>query len=511
MKNFHSFRQSFADPLLAGLRHTRSVFLVIAASVALSACITGSQTTNPNDNLRFAFEPRGEVTLTLTDNANLTESNRVGDAVLGITPGFNFRRRGPRLEASVDYSYNYLTFLESGETDGRHNLFGLVDLDVWRNRLAVEFRGSLQQTFLNRQAGLSGSIANISENRRLVQTYSTGLNFNTDIRDWVDVNTRYQFAIQLSPADNLDDPTITSNFSDTVSHDLTHSLSTGERFNRFFARGSVSVRRAIRSLDVNNFRDDRALAEAGYRFSEAFRVRGGVGWAVNDLQLAVNQEDGFTWDVGFDWTPSRRTSLSASYGREGSRQTTTIDFETEPTRRTRFIARYTDQIQAVAFELADGVENLSFDEDFGIVTSQGLPASTANPVFTLNDVDFRQKAASATLQWNHRRDAYFINGTYEERTFDDGSGTSITWGVSQSLRHSINPREEVTLSSSFRRNEFEGGERVDDNWRASVEYRKTFSRFFIGAMTYSYSYRNSSVQGGDLLENALTFYLRATF
>ena len=483
----------------------------VFAGLLVSACMTGAQSPNPNDRLRFAFEPRGEATLTLTDNANLTQGDRVGDAVLGVSPGLNFRRRGPYSEVSLDYTYNYLTFLDSGFSDERHNLFGLADIELIRNHMNLEVRASLQETFLDRTQGLSGSIGNATSNRRLVQTYSGEWTFEGDVRDWIDVNSRYRFAVQLSPADDLTDETLTTNFSDTTSHDFFHSLSTGDRFNRFYAAGSISVRRVIRSLDVNNFRDDQALFELGYRFSDRFRIDGGIGYTINDLQFVQNREDGFTWIAGFTWRPSRRTSVTADYGKEGGREITAVNLTFQPTRRTVFTARYQDQVQANSFELIDGVANLRFDEDFGILTASGLPASSGNPAFTLNDVDFRQKVASATLQWNHRRDSYFINGTYEERTFDDGTGRSVTWGVSQGLRHQINPRSEINLNSSFRRNEFEDGVRVDDNWRASVEYRNTFSRFFIGAITYSYSYRDSTEPGGDLLENALTFYLRATF
>lgn len=502
-------------PLSAGYTNAvasiKTLLLMIFCALMVSACITGSQSPNQNDRLRLAFEPRAEASASFTDNVTLTDTNRQSDIVLGVSPGISIRRQGPRLTASLDYSVDLLYFINSDETDDRQNLFGLINLEVIEDHLQFEGRASLRETFVDRSGGLSGSIANLSSNRQLVQTYTGTSTYQTRLANWADINTRYTFTAQFSSADDLDDTTQTINFSDTQSHDFVHEVSTGERFGRLNIRAQLAARRVFRSLDVNNFRDDTAFLEVGYRVKRNFNIRASAGYAENNLVFFNNQEDGLLWNAGFTWNPSRRSALSVDLGREGNRSTANINFNFQPTRRITVTGRYLDQIQAVTFELAQGVQSLEFDEDFGVVTQGGLPASSINPTFTLSDVDFRQKIFSITAQWRNRRNRYFINASSEERRFDDGSGTSETWGVSQGLVHQINPRDEISVSSSFRRNIFETGDRVDDFYRATIEYKSVLSRFFIGAVTYNFSYRNSNVQTADLLENSLTLYLRVAF
>jgi len=487
------------------------VILVFVGKTVCAAQGNGQPRGNGDNPKGVDIELRGEISLVATDNVRLTAGEGESDLVIGATPGINIRARSNRFEASVDYSMNYFYFLDQNKEDIRHNLFGLVGLDVVENAFRIEGRASIRQTFIDRAAGLSGSQANLTDNRRIVQTYSGLAQFQQAVSNWADIAVDYTYSLQQSTADDLDDDSLTINFSDTQSHQVNTRISSGDRFNRIGWVIFASGRRSNRNLDSRQFVDDRAGLEVSYDVTRDLEVYATAGYTDNNLVELILREDGFTWSGGFRYTPSRRTNLDISYGREGDREIWDGRFSSQLTRRIRLSASYVDRIEANSFQLASDVTNLQFSEDVGIVTENGLPVSTTDPAFSLSDVDFRQRRARLALTWRGRRTTAFVSGDWERRRFDDGSGTSLTWGGNTGVSRRLSRTAEVDLSFNFRRSRFEGSARSDDVYGARFGYQKTISRYFLGGFSYSFSRRDSNVSAGNLEENAVAVFLRGTF
>ncbi|MFC4349711.1 TIGR03016 family PEP-CTERM system-associated outer membrane protein [Kordiimonas lipolytica] len=457
------------------------------------------------------FDPRVEAKLAFSDNSLLSEGNRQADTVLNFAPGLNTRIEGRKLRGALDYSYDYLRFLSDGSSESRHNLFGTFDMDVWEDHLTVNSRASLRQVFLDRGGSLSKSIANKSTNRRLVQSYTGSAILKGTVRNYADWRISYRYGLTLSPADNLADETITTNFSDTQTHEVRASIGSGQRFNNLEWRLYASSQRSQRSLDVNDFRTESAGAELQLKFNRHFSLIGSLGYAQNGLQTQALAVDGMSWETGFRLTPGSKLDLTMKLGKEGNRTKWYGRLQHFFSVRLDLVASYTDTITSNAIVLNDTLQSLQFDPSRGIIDTQGLPVDETDPSFSLSDVDFRRRNASAVLTWRHKRSQLYLNGNMEWRTFDDNSGTASSWGVSTGFKRQVNKNTDLSGTISYRRSRFEDGVRVDNYFVGSLDWSKRVSKYFTFSVNASHSQRQSNEQGSDLMENALTLYLRGTF
>ncbi|PCI63105.1 MAG: TIGR03016 family PEP-CTERM system-associated outer membrane protein [Kordiimonadales bacterium] len=463
------------------------------------------------------FDPRTEARLSLTDNALLTESGRVSDAVLNLSPGLNVRYEGKRITAAADYALDYFYFLSDNTTDTRQNLFGTLDAEVIEDHLTIVARASLREQFLDQRGSISSNFANQSDNRRLLQNYTGTAILKGGVRDFADWRITYRYGISRTPADNLEDETLTVNFSDTNSQEISAALGSGDRFNSFSWRIFANSSKVTRSLtvsdevDVNDFWTERAGAELKYKFNRFFQLIGEVGVSDNGFQSAELSEDGFTWQAGFRWTPGRKLDITATAGKDGRRETYSAQVLYLLTSRLDFNGTYQDVLTANTIVTNDSLQSFNFDEDNGITNGQRLPIDETNPIFTFSDTDFRRRTTRGTLTLRQKRTQFFLSGNYELRTFDDASGTAQSWGVSSGFERRITTRSQISGDISFRRSRFEGETRIDNNIRASLDWTVTLSRYFKAAIGFSHSERQSNEPGADLEENSMTFYLRGTF
>lgn len=481
---------------------------------AAFSCLLSCLLSGGSDEVRagtFDLQPRVETRFTLTDNVLLTETDTITDTALILSPGLNYQARGAHLDAAVDYWVDYLVFLNDGTTESRPNGVAVIDYIGLDDRLRLSGRGSLQQSFIDRQQSLSGNIGNRSENRQLIQTYTASAEFTSRIRNVADYTLRYRFGVSLSGADDLDDDSFTTRFSDTTSHEGDITVDTGERFGWLRLRADGRVRRVERSLDVPSFRNDRWSGEIWFRLARSFWLIGSAGYTDNNLQNSDLAEEGFFWESGFRWVPSRRTTFEARYGQVGNRPLWDVSLNHQLTRRVDIRATYVDRISANTIVGNLGLEGFSRDDNLGIVDPSGQPITQVDQPFTLSDIDFRRQAGNVTLNWRDKRNQVFLNSSYERRTFDDDSGVSVSWSGGTGYSHRITRNSDFRAEASYRSNDFEGGDRRDQTILASLSYRKTFSRNVFGDITYNYSQRFSNAEGGDLRENAVTLFLRARF
>ncbi|TNE60686.1 MAG: TIGR03016 family PEP-CTERM system-associated outer membrane protein [Alphaproteobacteria bacterium] len=458
------------------------------------------------------IEPRAEAKISYTDNSTLVDTDRIADTVLDVSPGLNMRIEGAHVKGAVDYAYDYLYFLSDGTTDDRHSLFGLVDAEVWEDHLTLSGRASMRETFIDRGAAQSQSPANRSANRRLVQNYTGTATLKGGLRDFADWRANYRYGLTLTPADNLDDETLTSYFSDSRTQEISVTIGSGKRFNNlewtlYGVRNTVT-----RNLDVNDYLSESASAELWYKFNRRFAVVGSIGLSRNSFEnSAMANDGGLTWEAGFRWTPGRKLDLSVRRGEDGPRKTWNVRLQHFFSTHLDLSATYTDTLSANSLVLNGSLQGYQFDENGGIVDQDGVPVDESTLNFSLSDVDFRRRFANTVLTWRHRRNEVFVSANNEWRTYDNDTGTAKTWGVSSGFRHKITAQSKLSGTISYRRSRFEDSVRVDSYIVGGLDWSKTLSRYFKTSLAFEHNKRMSSEAGQDLLENTLTWYLRGTF
>ena len=456
-------------------------------------------------------DTRAEARATATDNAFLTEANRFSDLVLNVSPGLNARWESKRITAGVDYALDYFYFFSDQTTDVRQSGFATLDAEVIEDHLSIVGRASLREKFLSQRGAISNNFANRTDNRRLLQNYTGSAILKGGLRDVADWRISYRYGLGRSDADNLLDETLPVNFSDTISNEIVGSITSGKRFNNFVWRLFLNSSRVTRNLEVNDFRNERAGGEITYKFNRFFQVLGSAGFSRNDFQSVILRQDGFTWEAGFRWTPGRKLDMTVLTGREGTRKTWSADVQYFFSPRLVFTGNYRDILSANTIVTNNSLQDFGFDENLGISNSSGLPIDETDPIFTLSDVDFRRQSARAGFTLRQMRTKMSLTANYERRTFDDGTGTATSIGLSYTFDRQITKRSSIKGRTSYRRSRFEGETRVDNYITASLDWTTTLSRYFKAAIGFNHSERQSSAQGSDLEENALTVYLRGTF
>lgn len=459
----------------------------------------------------FWLDFRGEGRLTLTDNALLTINNRIQDAVFNLSPGLNTRWETKRIRAGVDYAFDYLYFVSDGSEDYRHSGFASIDAEVIEDHLSLNGRASLRQQFLDQRGSISNSFANRTDNRRLIQSYTGSAILKGGLRDFADWRVTYRYGLTRTPADNLADLTLPVNFSDTNSSELVASVGSGSRFNNFTWRLVADSSKITRSLDVNDFSNEHAAAELTYKFGRFFQLIGDVGYSGNGFQTDVLSEDGFSWEAGFRFTPGRKLDMTVTTGREGKRETWYATLQYFFSARFDFSGNYQDTLSANTIVSNDSLQGFTVNADQGITNGAGLPIDETDPIFTYSDIDFRRRNATGTFTLRQKRTTMSFNGNVEWRTFDDGTGTANSWGLTYRFDRRITEHESIEGRLNYRQSRFEGQTRVDNYFEANLDWTTTLSRYFKAAVGLSHSERQSNEAGADLEENAVTFYLRGTF
>ncbi|UTW54154.1 TIGR03016 family PEP-CTERM system-associated outer membrane protein [Kordiimonas sp. SCSIO 12610] len=487
-------------------------------SCVLLACLGASQSVwsqDDDDTKRqqdYAIEPRLEVGATFSDNVNLQENDRVSDLVLRASPGINLRGNGRRFEGSLDYSADFLWFLNDGDTDIRHNLFGLANAEVVRDHFFLSGRATIQETFLDREEGFSGNIANRSANRQVVQTYTGEARLQGRFNNVANWSIGYELGLTFSPADDLDNENLSTFFSDSVSHEVTALVDSGDRFSNLRWQLFANARRVSRSIDeAGSFRDDRAGVDLTYKLTREFALVGSAGVSNNDFNIFLLDNDGFFWNSGFLWTPSDRLTLTARAGKDGERTTVSGSFFHRLSKRVNIEASYTDELSTNSLILNDNLDTFNFNNQFGIVDGNGRTLNNIDPSFTLSDVDFRRRFGRVRLEWFRKRTTLFVTGDAEWRTFDNNTGTARTLGGSVGYDRNLDRKTTLRVAASYRRTEFENSARVDNFILGSVSWTRRLSRHINLSVSYNYSDRLSNEAGQDIRENAVSAFIRGTF
>ncbi|WP_020398786.1 TIGR03016 family PEP-CTERM system-associated outer membrane protein [Kordiimonas gwangyangensis] len=458
-------------------------------------------------------DPRGETKVTWSDNINLDAKgeNKESGFVLNASAGFNTRIEGRKLKGALDYAADYYYFLNDGGTDLRHSMFGVLDAEIIKNHLSVNTRASLRQVFLSQSDSISHNEANRSDNRRLVQNYTGSALLKGGMREFADWRINYRYGLTLSSADNLDDETLTVNFSDSQTHEIQASIGSGYRFNnlewRLFGRSST----VYRSLNVNDYRNDQVGGEVWYKFNRHFQIVGEVSHSRNNFQRAVLNEDGFGWEAGFRWTPGRKLDLTVRHGEVGNRKTWSARMQYLFTTRFDFAGSYTDTLSADSIVLNDNLQTWQFNEEQGITDTQNLPVDERDPRFTLSDVDFRRQNATGVFTLRKKRTQIYLSGNLEWRTYDDDTGTNSTWGASTGFKHRVDRNTTLNGTFSYRHSRFGDDSRVDNYIVGNLQWNERLSRYFKFTVSLDHTQRLSNSEGLDLMENAVTVHLRGTF
>ena len=259
---------------------------------------TGSD--GANQARAWTIVPRVSLTETLTDNINLSSTDKQSGLISQLSPGVHIDARTARLKVYFDYTLNaivYSTGNNGNQTQNALNTFGTLEaIDNW---LFLDFSGQISQQIINPFGQQSPS--NVFDNRNTTETSTYRL--SPYIRGQLLGSAEYFLRYNTS----------VTNYQNSSISDVTLSQWIGEvRGNTRFQNLNWTIDGSQQNTDYSrgrDYEDGRLRGMLIYSLFPEFRLRGSGGYESNNYQ-SISNEGQSTYGLGFDWTPTERSQAS---------------------------------------------------------------------------------------------------------------------------------------------------------------------------------------------------------
>ena len=431
-------------------------------------------------------------------------SDASSGTIVQLSPQVSLKGRGGKSEA--DLNYRLTASKGFGDTDPAslaHSLNARGRMELIDD---LFFLGANAAARLVGDSSTSGAIDSINVDSSGRQSYSLQLTpeFRHHLNRYADIVSRNTFNYVTYDGENVN------------SDDNSRSVSThvGVHSGRYF--GPVDWRMDVRQTQTKyDLRDDKTTSYdlgAGYRINHRWRVRGEVGYEKNDIQTNRADTDGGKWNLGFDWTPNPRTSVSAQAGkrylgtvysgsvRHNTRRTTlSLDFSRDVTNR-----RVTELLDSFFF-LRDPTTG-----DFLTDPVTGLPIQVNLPQAQQIDEDYISEQVRGGVSVSGRRTSASLTASYTKRDYEvSGSNEdaySITLAVNRQLGAHISASLRSTLSSTD-----SGAANSSDTRDLQLTLSKQLSRRTSVNLDLLRRERDGSINTSDYTENRIGLSLSSSF
>ncbi len=390
--------------------------------------------------------PRFSIGENYSDNVRLQNFNEQEDFITRATPGLSVRGTGRRVQLNLDYNLQNLTYAnDSTRNTINHQLQSGASIEVLRKVFFLDADASCFQALVSNTGTISDQNFTANNNQGDVLTYSVSPRFQHHFGSWADMRASTSFSDTIGFGSG---GTRTAGSGNGIN--LSTSLSSGRKFTR--TSWSVSNNRRLFNNDSGASSSSRSRwnASGSVNVNRFFRMNGSVGWENNDFSGPGNGS-GVTWNVGATLTPSRRSSLTGSYGHRTFGSTKSFSFN-HRRRRISISGSYSESLSTTNDQLRDQ-QLISLADPFGQPVFDPFSASDiANPLGTLSRTDdvFVSRDFNATVGYSLRRDSFSANVYRRE---SDGGATSQAQsaiGTSTSWSHTFSQRLSGGISVSYR-------------------------------------------------------------
>ncbi len=272
---------------------------VLFCSVAVGAVAQESRGAEGAGGRPFQLTTSLGANLTLTNNVNLTATDKQSDLILGLFPGIQVAAQGGRIRGYLDYTLGaYLYANEQEDSNFYNTLNAAVNAELWENRLFLDANASISQQFIDPFGTQSADPSLNNANQTEVTTISVAPYLKGQIAGQVDYLARALYSYTDSG---------TSAASNSTYYGGILSLNGSTRWQRLTWGLNASYRRIDFSEGRNEY-DQLSWATLRYAITPELQasLRGNYERSnLTSLQGTTNAGFG----GGITWTPSPRTRL----------------------------------------------------------------------------------------------------------------------------------------------------------------------------------------------------------
>jgi uncharacterized protein (PEP-CTERM system associated) len=360
---------------------------------------------------------------TWSDNINLSPAGMErSDFVTTISPTFQMSRSGPRLNVTFDYAPQYLIYAKGTNGSGlRNSLSATANASLIENLLFFDASTNISQTNISPFGTQAANTVNGSTNRTEARSYSFGPTLRSRLQQDLSYVLAYHYTA-TNAASSAIAASHTTDFSGSVQTSTSfRDLGVGASFDRSEQGYGGTNQIVTESASVN----------LTYVLLPTIHLRANAGFE-HDQYPTVGDIDqtGASYSAGFDWEPSRHTTLNVTVGHRPFGTSANVSLA-EATRLFSLSGSYgRDQSVSSGSGLA-----LTPDPNYQLL-DQALRA-------TITDPTLRAQAVTATLAQNglptsqYATSSFYSNQVYLQRHLNLslallGQHNTVTFDASRS-------------------------------------------------------------------------------
>ncbi|OZA14306.1 MAG: hypothetical protein B7X94_01170, partial [Hydrogenophilales bacterium 17-62-8] len=287
----------------------------------------------------------------------------------------------------------------------------------------------------------------------------------------------------------------------------------------------------------------------GYALTRKFRVFGTVGQDWNDY-LSTSGTDGSSWSAGLGWSPTRRTSVEASFGERYFGNTYSLS-ASHRTRISQWTASYSENVSDITQQFLEQTSRIFWVCNTGIAVREtqdvtnpdatscvgpvssgelaqlvinSIPGVTVADLVAANLLDvsiangiYVIKSFTAGVSWDIGRLGFGLSARDTRRLYQalDGAQDHVQ-GLTGSVNYRVSPRTSAYSSLSLTHKNIDallsgGTAREDDLLSLSLGLNHRFAEKLNGALTFRHTQRDSNDANSDYAENSLTASVNKRF
>ncbi len=430
------------------------------------------------------IEPGVSLKAIYTDNADLSSSGKKSKFYNQVRPtlGLNIdQESGGRIQLDFDYSMDYTEDLP-GKRGRRiaHKLAANMQAELYRDIVFLDAsagaglssRRSGGQTGYNSiGAGYSSVGAgydSVGDTRDPVQTYTFSLSPYTKhhFGRYADLLARYTY----------DQVTNSGTAFNSFSNSILISLSSGTHFSRMPWSLSYKQSKVDRQDGAYDSQFSSINSNISYILNRKWRLNLGLGKTDNNFTSSRSSStDSVTWDAGATWTPTPRTNLGFSYGRQFFGENFAFDFS-HRWRRAVWTASYSKKLTNWRTQqLAQRTSFIGSTVDFGAslpfsgnpYTYRGSQDNNGQTIYvygldfdlpTLTDEQYVISTFNTGFSLNTRRSTLSVDAHYTTRRYEVTQNNGRDYGLNVNLSRKLSSKTNANTGLFWQKNrQTEGG------------------------------------------------------